>query len=170
LSNVAILGTGRLPPALVRVGLINEAQLEHELGSLGEMDTYPIEDWADHTLAAQGAAADPIYSLSSESDSEYGREVYMVEQGGELPKKTTEELQWEVEEEIARAQQLARELNKRKGNNGLQDDLGGSEDEHPDGAPTRSHHPKFNSWLNTNQDRLWHRSRSIHEEFGRVEY
>jgi hypothetical protein len=27
--------------------------------------------------------------LISESDSEYGREVYMVEQGGELLEKTT---------------------------------------------------------------------------------
>jgi hypothetical protein len=69
----------------------------------------------------------------------------MVEQGGELPEKTTEELQREAEEEIARDEQLARELDKRKGHNGLQDDSGGSEDEHSDRAPTRRHHPKFNS-------------------------
>jgi hypothetical protein len=40
---------------------------------------------------------------------------------------------------------LAQELAKRKGHNGLQDDSGGSEDERLDGAPTRRHHPKFNS-------------------------
>jgi hypothetical protein len=49
-----------------------------------EMDIDPAEDRADHTLAAQEDVIDPIYSLSSESDSEYDREVYMVEQGGEL--------------------------------------------------------------------------------------
>jgi hypothetical protein len=48
-----------------------------------------------------------IYSPSSESDSEYGREVYMAEQGGELPEKTAKEMQWEAEEEIARAERLA---------------------------------------------------------------
>jgi hypothetical protein len=43
-------------------------------------------------------------------------------------------------EEIARAVRLARELDKRKGHNSLQDDSGGLEDERPDGAPTRRHH------------------------------
>jgi hypothetical protein len=43
----------------------------------------------------------------------------MVEQGGQLPAKTTKEIQWEAEEEIARAECLARELIKRKGHNGL---------------------------------------------------
>jgi hypothetical protein len=78
------------------------------------MDMDPVKDRADHTLAAQAAATDPIYSPSLGSDSEYGREVYMVEQGGELPEKTTEEPQQEAEEEIARAERLARELDKRK--------------------------------------------------------
>jgi hypothetical protein len=40
----------------------------------------------------------------SESNSEYGREVYMVAQDGELPEETTEEHQWEVDEEIAHAE------------------------------------------------------------------
>jgi hypothetical protein len=80
-----------------------------------------------------------------ESDSEYDREVYMVEQGDELLEKTTEEIKREAEEEIARAEQLAQELDKRKGHKGLQDDSGVSEHEHPDRAPTRRHHPKFNS-------------------------
>jgi ribosome assembly protein YihI (activator of Der GTPase) len=59
--------------------------------------------------------------------------------------KSTEELQQEVEEEIAHAERLARELDKRKGHNGLHDGSRGSEDEHLDGAPTGRHHPKFNS-------------------------
>jgi hypothetical protein len=69
----------------------------------------------------------------------------MVEHGGEFSEKTAKEIQREAKEEIACAECLARELDKRKGHNGLQDDSGGSEDEHPDGAPTRKHHPKFNS-------------------------
>jgi ABC-type cobalamin/Fe3+-siderophores transport system ATPase subunit len=71
---------------------------------LGETDTDPVEDRVDHTLAAQAAATDPIYLPSSRSDSEYRRVVYMVEQGRELHEKTTEELQREAEEEIARAE------------------------------------------------------------------
>jgi hypothetical protein len=39
----------------------------------------PAEDRADHTLATQAAATDPIYSASSGFDSEYGTQVYMVE-------------------------------------------------------------------------------------------
>jgi hypothetical protein len=81
----------------------------------------------------------------SAPNSKYGREVYMVAQDGELPGKTTEEHQREVDEEIARAERLAHELDKRKGHNSMQDDLGASEDERPYGAPTRRHHPKFNS-------------------------
>jgi hypothetical protein len=52
LSKVTGLGIGCLPPAPVRVSLINEAQLKHRLGSLWEMDTDPAEDRDDHTLAA----------------------------------------------------------------------------------------------------------------------
>jgi hypothetical protein len=69
----------------------------------------------------------------------------MVEQGGELSDKTTKGLQREAKEEIAHAERLAQELNKRKGYNSLQDDSGGAEDEHSDGAPIWRHHPKFNS-------------------------
>jgi hypothetical protein len=60
-----------------------------------------------------------------ESNSEYGREVYIVEQGGELQEKTAEELQREAKEEIPCAERLALELDKKKGHNGLQDDSGG---------------------------------------------
>jgi hypothetical protein len=69
----------------------------------------------------------------------------MVEKGGEPLEKTTKEIQQEVVEEIARAEHLARELDKKKGQNGLQDDLGGSANEHPDRACTRRHHLKFSS-------------------------
>jgi hypothetical protein len=104
LSKVTGSGIGRLPLALIQVSLINEAQLEHKLGSLGETDMDPTEDKADHTQAVLTATIDPIYLPSSESDSEDGREVYMVEQVGELSKKTTKEIQWEAEEEITRAE------------------------------------------------------------------
>jgi hypothetical protein len=69
----------------------------------------------------------------------------MVAQDGELFEKTTRELQCEAEEEIAHAERLVRELDKRKGQNSMQDVSGGSEDERLDGAPTRRHHPKFDS-------------------------
>jgi hypothetical protein len=49
----------------------------------------------------------------------------MVELGGEPLEKTAKEIQWEAEEEIARTERLAKELNKRKGHNDLQDDSGG---------------------------------------------
>jgi hypothetical protein len=45
----------------------------------------PAEDKEDDPLAVLIAATDPFYWPSSESDSKYSREVYMVEQGGELP-------------------------------------------------------------------------------------
>jgi hypothetical protein len=46
---------------------------------IGEVDMDLVEDRADHTLAAQAVATDPIYSPLLGSDSEYGRDVYMVE-------------------------------------------------------------------------------------------
>jgi hypothetical protein len=48
LSEVIGSGTGCLPPTPVRVSLVNEAQLR--LGPLGETDTNPVEDKADHTM------------------------------------------------------------------------------------------------------------------------
>jgi hypothetical protein len=61
MSEVTGSGTGRLPPALVRVGLINEAQLRHRLDSLWETDTDPSKGKVDHTLAVPVATIDPIY-------------------------------------------------------------------------------------------------------------
>jgi hypothetical protein len=68
----------------------------------------------------------------------------MVGMGDQLPKKTVTEIQREAMEEVARAKRLFRELDKRKGQNVMQDDSEALEDDHPDGAPTRRHHPKFN--------------------------
>jgi hypothetical protein len=48
LSKVTGSSTSRLPPAPVQVGLVNEEQLRHGLGSLGETDMNPAEDKADH--------------------------------------------------------------------------------------------------------------------------
>jgi hypothetical protein len=47
----------------------------------------------------------------------------------EPPEKTVEEIQWEAEEEIARAAHLARDAERGKRNNGLQDDSGAYDDE-----------------------------------------
>jgi hypothetical protein len=94
----------------------------------------------------------------------------MVGQGDPPPAKTTEEIQREAEEEMARAARLARELDKRKGHNSLQDDFEASEDEPGDGAPSKRHHPKFNSWRCDDGVRLQDRSRSIHEEISQIEY
>jgi hypothetical protein len=85
----------------------------------------------------------------------------MVGQGEEPPEKTIEEIQREAEEEIARATRLARDAKRGRRHNGLQDDSRVSDDEPRDGAPFRRHHPKFNSRLPTDRDRLRYRSRSI---------
>jgi hypothetical protein len=153
-SEVIGSSTGRLPPAPVRVDLINEAQLEHGFNALGKVDLDPARDKVDHTLAVPAAIANPIYMSPSESDSEDGRGVYMVRQQDQLPEKTTEEIQRDALEEIARAERLAREADKGKRHNRLQDDSGASEDEPSDGAPSRRHHPKFNSRRTANRDRL----------------
>jgi hypothetical protein len=49
----------------------------------------------------------------------------MVGQGDPPPAKTTEVIQQEDGQEMARATHLARELDKRKEHNGLLDDSGG---------------------------------------------
>jgi hypothetical protein len=98
----------------------------------------------------------------------------MVGNGEELLEKTTEEIQQEAEEEIARVACLAKELDQArdrgKRHNSLQDDSGASDDEPRDGAPTRRHHPKFDSRRPAKRDRLWNRPQSIQEQMGRIEY
>jgi hypothetical protein len=82
------------------------------------METYLVRDKANHTLAVLTTAIDPVYQSSSEYDSD-AREVYMVVIGDQSPEKTAKEIQREAEEEMARAECLHRELDKRKGHNGL---------------------------------------------------
>jgi hypothetical protein len=43
-------------------------------------------------LAILAATKDPIHQSSPESDSEGGREIYMVGNGEEFPEKITEEI------------------------------------------------------------------------------
>jgi hypothetical protein len=59
----------------------------------------------------------------------------MVGLGDQPTEKTTEEIQREAAEETAWAERLAREAERGKRHNGLQDDSGASEDEPRDGAP-----------------------------------
>jgi hypothetical protein len=59
---------------------------------MGKTNSDPTGDKADHTLAILVAVTDPIYQSSLESNSEGGREVYMVGNREELPKKTIEEI------------------------------------------------------------------------------
>jgi hypothetical protein len=154
-------GIGRLSPAPVRVSLINEAQLRHGLSKLGKTDLDPMEDEANCILAVSAATTDLIYQSSLESDSEGGREVYMVGNGEELPEKIVEEIQREADEEIAHAAHLAREAKRGKRHNDLQDDTNALNDEPRDDAPARRHHPKFDSRRPADQDRVQNRSRSI---------
>jgi hypothetical protein len=90
-------------------------------------------------LAISAATTNPIYQSSLESNSKDVGKVYMVGNGEPPPAKTTKVIQQEAGEELARATYLARELDKGKGHNGLQDDSGVSEDEPRDGAPSRRH-------------------------------
>jgi hypothetical protein len=57
------------------------------------MDPNPAGDKVDHILVVLAVTTDPIYQSSPESDSEGGREVYMVGNREEPPKKNTEEIQ-----------------------------------------------------------------------------
>jgi hypothetical protein len=121
-------------------------------------------------MAVPAATTDLIYQSPLEFDSEGGGEVYMAGNGEELLDKMVEEIQWENDEELARTACLAREAERGKRHNGLQDNSGVLEDEPRDGAPVRRHHLKFNSWCTADRDRLQNWSRSIHEEIGRIEY
>jgi hypothetical protein len=82
--------TNLLPLAPVRVSLVSEAQLRHGPSELGKVDLGPVGDKTDHTLALLAATTYPVHQSSSESDSEDGREVYMVGHGEELTGKTVE--------------------------------------------------------------------------------
>jgi hypothetical protein len=51
-------------------------------------------------MAVHATITNPIHRSSSEFNSKGDREVYMVGKGDQPPKKTTEEIQREAEEEI----------------------------------------------------------------------
>jgi hypothetical protein len=76
------------------------------------MDLDPAETKANHTLAIPTATTDPIYQSPLESDSEGSGEVYMAGNWDKPPEKIVEEIQWEAEEEIARAANLAKEAER----------------------------------------------------------
>jgi hypothetical protein len=88
----------------------------------------------------------------------------MVGNGKKLLDKLIEEIQLETNIELAGAARLAREVERGKRHNSMQDDSGASEDEPEDGTLVRRHHPKFNSRCPTDRHRLQNRSRSIHDK------
>jgi hypothetical protein len=47
---------------------------------------------------------------------------------------------------------MARDVERGKRHNGLQDDLEALEVEPKDGYPSRRHHPEFNSWFQADQE------------------
>jgi hypothetical protein len=52
--------TDRLSLALVRVDLVNEAQLRHKSSELGEAESDPLGDKANHKKISSPPATDPI--------------------------------------------------------------------------------------------------------------
>jgi hypothetical protein len=148
--------TDRFPPTPARVGLACEAQLGHESSRLGESELDPSGNNVDHHMICCPDAAHPICKPSPESDSDGGREVFMVGQGEPPANQTEAEIAQAAEAEIARAARLAREADKvvRKRHRGQQDDSGVSGDEAEDGAVSGGHHPKFNPQRLAGRDRL----------------
>jgi hypothetical protein len=118
---------------------------------LGNTDSDPSGDKANHNPAGLPATIYPIYEPPPESDSEVSREVYMVGKGEEILEKTTKEIAREAEE-ITCAARLAKEADKGKRHNGLQDNSGSFIDEPRDDTLSRRHHLKFNSQCLADQD------------------
>jgi hypothetical protein len=58
-SEVTGSGTGRLSPTPIRVSLVNEAQLGHGSNELGEAESNPLADKANH----HGISCPPIIDL-----------------------------------------------------------------------------------------------------------
>jgi hypothetical protein len=75
---IAWSGTNRVHPIPARDGLACEAQLVHGSSISGQLDLDPSGDITDHHEICCSAAIDPIYKPSPESDSNGGREVFMV--------------------------------------------------------------------------------------------
>jgi hypothetical protein len=150
---VAGLGTGCLPLALVQVGLVNKARLRHGSSMTGKADPDPSGDKADHNQASPPVATYSIYQSPSELDSDDDRGVYMVGQGEEPTEKTTKEIAREMEEALACLARLeAAAASKR--HNSMQDNSGLSGDGAGEGAHSLRHHPKYNQRCPTNRERL----------------
>jgi hypothetical protein len=77
-QEIAKLGTGHIPPALVRVSLVNETKLRHRSISLGKTDLDPAGDKADHILIITTAITDSISQSLLKSDFVGDREIFMV--------------------------------------------------------------------------------------------
>jgi hypothetical protein len=86
------LGTCHLPLAPVRVSLINEAHLRHGPVELRKIDPDPTGDNADPIQAIPIAIIDPIYQLPPGTNSEGDRQVFIVGESEQPPKKTVEEI------------------------------------------------------------------------------
>jgi hypothetical protein len=114
----------------------------------------PSRDKVDHNQVSSPTTTDLIYQSLPDSDSESDREVFMAGHGEHPVEKTMEEITREAEEELARAAQLASDVDKGKRHDDLQDNSRLSNDEPRDGAPSRRHHLKFNSWFPAGRDRL----------------
>jgi hypothetical protein len=78
LQDVIRSGTNCIPLISARVSLVTEAQLRHRLDTFGEAESDPSRDKADHHGITCPVTADPIYQSPPESDSDGGRDVYMV--------------------------------------------------------------------------------------------
>jgi hypothetical protein len=70
-------GTNRISLIPAQVSLIIKAQLEHGSTESGEVEWDPLRDKAYHHAICQ-ATTNPIYQSPLESDSDCGREVYMI--------------------------------------------------------------------------------------------
>jgi hypothetical protein len=78
MREIAWSDTERFPLISVRVGLACGAQLRHESNDLAESESDPSGDCVDHHGISYLEAVDPIYKLSSWSNSNGGREVFMA--------------------------------------------------------------------------------------------
>jgi hypothetical protein len=165
-------GTDRVHPIPSRDGLACEALLRHESSISGESEPDPARDNANHQEIYCPAATDPIYKTSPESDSDSGRHVFMVGPGEHSADQSVEQITREAEAEVAWVARLAHEANKVAGkrHRGRQDNSGVSEDEAEDGAASGGHHPKYNRYHPTGQDRLQNFSQMLHEEISRIEW
>jgi hypothetical protein len=124
----------RIPLILAQVNLVIDAQLGHGFNAFWEAESDPSGNKADYHGIACPIVADPIHQPPVDSNSNDGREVYMVGQG-EPANKTAEEITRDAEEEIACVAQLVREAAGKR-HNGQKDESSSSGDDARDGAPS----------------------------------